>query len=132
VLSRDRIVVGKVDAAVYCLYALRHIPSSIPGRRWDPVGKCWRIPTWAVEEVAAELRAAGREVRVTLPDGSRPHWTPSPVAGTWADQLFGRVRQDRIDAVHRALVKVLHPDRDGGSTELMADLNTARDRAVRG
>jgi len=127
-----RIIVGQFLADVFSPIELKDLVKSFPGRRWDPVRKCWTIPVHLADALAAELRAAGCEVRVTLPDGSQPHWTPSPVAGTWADQLLGRVRQDRIDTVHRALVKVLHPDRDGGSTELMADLNTARDRAVRG
>jgi hypothetical protein len=41
--------------------------------------------------------------------------------------LLDAVGKDRVEPVHRALVKVLHPD-VGGDTKLMQELNAARDR----
>jgi len=38
--------------------------------------------------------------------------------------------RDAIDAAHRRLARILHPDREGGSAALMSDLNAARDAAL--
>jgi DnaB helicase-like protein len=47
----------------------------------------------------------------------------------WADHLFAAVGPGRAEKIFAALTRILHPDVDGGSTELMQQLNVARDRA---
>jgi hypothetical protein len=137
----SRIVVDERGglAKVFTPYDLREIVKTIPGRKWDPVGKCWTVPLPFVPDLADALRAAGSTVHVTKPDGTP--WASGRTgegrrdtpAADWAEQLLRAVGPDRAERVHRALVRVLHPDAEGGSTELMAALNRARDRvAVRG
>ncbi len=49
-------------------------------------------------------------------------------AASWADGMYAELGVTLGDAVHRALVPVLHPDA-GGDHAAMSVLNRARDRA---
>lgn len=105
---------------------IKTFPSS--ARRWNPATKVWAVEGFAVRELAALLTQYGHRViepsRTTPPPRSAPH-------DSWADALMDAVGRQRIEPVHRALTRVLHPD-VGGDTELMQALNAARDRqAVR-
>lgn len=46
----------------------------------------------------------------------------------WAEQLLRAVGPERVDAVFKALTRVLHPDVKTGDETLMKALNNARDR----
>ena len=131
-----RVVVGSQAARAFVPFELKSIPKSFPGKRWDPVGKCWILPVSMVDALANALRAAGVTVFVTCPDGTpwksgatgRGHRaTPGD---DWADGLFAAVGPDRVDLVFRALSKTLHPDAAAGDTVLMQQLNAARERAA--
>lgn len=52
---------------------------------------------------------------------------PAPVGSHWSEVLgvARSAKADEIEAAHRRLAKEHHPDR-GGSTEMMAKINTAR------
>lgn len=126
-------------ARAYAPYELREVAKSIPSRRWDPAEKCWTIPVAFVPDLADALRAAGSTVHVTRPDGTawssgRPGEGRRDTPATdWAEHLLRSVGHDRADRVFKALTRVLHPDVEGGSADLMAALNNARDRlSVRG
>lgn len=58
---------------------------------------------------------------------------PAPPGKDWRSVLRiagGVMTSERIDAAYRELAKTAHPDA-GGSTERMAELNNARDTALR-
>lgn len=103
-------------------------------RSWQP-----RSKTWVIRDYISALqfaRAARRlefhvESNVDEFRSITDTWKPAPKASPvvpWADALYAAVGPDRIDAVHRALTKVLHPDATTGDANLMRDLNIARDR----
>lgn len=107
-------------------------------RKYDPDTKTWTvvdyIETWAL---ARRLQAAGYTVISDVDDLCTHHQraTPPPpprskpaATAPWADALFDAVGPDRIDAVHRALARILHPDTATGDADLMRALNVARDR----
>lgn len=96
------------------------------GRRWNPETKEWTVRESFTSELIGLLEFAGHRVLVT---GARAAPPPrlAPRGETWADALLDAVGPQRVEKVHRALVKVLHPD-VGGDDELMAQLNRARDR----
>lgn len=114
-----RIVVGYLDAQVYAPFALKDVCRTLPGRRWDKLGKCWVIPATFVDEAANVLRAAGCTVYVTKPNGEP--WTSGRAGaghratpgGRWAELLLEAVGPQRADAVFRALTRILHPDAGG-------------------
>ncbi|MBN9441141.1 J domain-containing protein [Bosea sp. (in: a-proteobacteria)] len=59
---------------------------------------------------------------------------PAPPGKSWREVLeihFGSVTRHDIEASHRKLSKVRHPDVSGGSAELMIELNVARDQALK-
>lgn len=135
-VARLKVLDNQIEATVP--YALKAIPKSF-SRKWDPKKKVWLVPLVFVDQLADALRAAGATVYVQMPDGTP--WTGSSSDSThgvratpatdWADALFAAVGPDRQAAVHRALAKTLHPDLVNGNTELMQQLNDARDRAAR-
>jgi hypothetical protein len=107
----------------------------IPGwaRSWNPTGKQWILTdTRYLSGLLLQLSLHGHPTVTTgRPAGHKPPRPRSAPPETWADALFEAVGQHRIEPVHRALVKILHPD-VGGDTSLLQDLNVARDRrAVR-
>jgi hypothetical protein len=89
-------------------------------RRWDKVAGCWRVNATYIEDLLDLLRVNGCRI-IGGPQSSR-------TVTSWADDLYAAVGLRRVDQVHRALTKVLHPDTDTGDVELMKQLNAARDR----
>jgi hypothetical protein len=92
-------------------------------RTYDPDTKIWTVTGTVVDDLIWMLTQAGHKVHATI-TGQPPSQTPTG----WADALFTAVGPDRIDAVHRALTKIFHPDTTTGSHELQQQLNTARDQ----
>ena len=138
-MSTTRIVVNAVaqTARIYAPYAMKDVIKQMPGRKWNADEKCWVLAIAFVPELADALRANESEVSIINSDGSpwnskRPSdkRNTSPPAG-WALAVLEAVGPSRMNRVHRALSRVLHPDIDGGSTILMAELNDARDRLTR-
>lgn len=115
---------------------VRHLKAVKPEHRsFDPVEKTWSISDYiSLHTIVARIAADGYVVISDDPAfRNRRQSTPPPpakpaAAEPWADALFDAVGPDRIDAVHRALTKVLHPDVAGGDAALMQALNVARDR----
>ena len=129
-----RIIVEHGQGQVYAPFQFKDIVKALPGRTWDSTKRCWRIPLYFVDEAANALRAVGCEVHVTRADGT-PWTSGRPGAGHrstpaegWASALLKAVGPQHQDRVYRALSRVLHPDA-GGDTQLMQDLNRARDNA---
>lgn len=98
-------------------------------RRWDPDLKTWFCIADAVEELAAQLRAAGYQVVVRDAAGTG-HTSRRSDPDTWADAMYAALGKPLADKAHRALSRVLHPDH-GGDLEQMKALNAARGRAVK-
>ncbi|GAC1569975.1 MAG: hypothetical protein NVS3B18_01640 [Candidatus Dormibacteria bacterium] len=128
-------------AHVFAPYEMRELLKSFPcsERKWSPTERCWVVSGWIVNPMADALRAAGCTVYVTRADGS-PYEQPKPggthgrratPAPDWASVLLNAVGSDRRERVYRALSRVLHPDVETGSHELMQQLNAARDRSAR-
>lgn len=123
-----RLVVGVSEVRAFVPYELREIPKTFPGRRWDSVGKCWRVGREHLDALADALRAAGCTVYVVgAPDprnGQGQHGERSTPGADWADRLLDAVGPQRAERAYKALVKVLHPDA-GGDNRLMQELNDA-------
>ena len=106
------------------------IKNVVPGyaRSYDPPTKVWTIyqSGWAAA-LAAALCRAGHEVSGIHVEPPQPPGNGAATDG-WADQLFRRVGPGRSDLVYRMLSRALHPD-VGGNTQLMQELNQARERA---
>lgn len=77
-------------------------------------------------------RAFAGFTALPAPEGSRPK-RPWWIVLNYGDSDEARadLTVDEVEARFRALAKKRHPDTDGGSVELMAELNEARDVAVR-
>ncbi|WP_371815084.1 J domain-containing protein [Bradyrhizobium sp. CCBAU 51753] len=111
---------------------------------WDGLQVC--IPVDRYETPAANLQAIHHIIearRVELRHGTlalvRATFTgfqalPSPKGKHWREILdladVPAVSRTHIDTAYKALSRDRHPDR-GGSTEAMAELNNARDTALR-
>lgn len=122
----------------YDAHLLAHVKSIRPfARSWDKQRKIWTLQDYPTARGFAEsVRLDGYHVvgnvlefntrqRETPPP---PPTKPAPTAQPWAEQLLDAVGPDRRDAVYKAMCRILHPDVATGSTELMRDLNAARDR----
>lgn len=94
-------------------------------RWWDAETRCWWIDPHGYGYVAEAFR---REGVVITENGDEV--TPTAEETAWADALFAAVGPERIEAVFRALTRVLHPDAPTGNHDLMQQLNRARDKAT--
>jgi hypothetical protein len=90
-------------------------------RSWQSPTKHWTVDVEYARELASAIRAAGHRV-VGFDASSKTASDPTQ----WAKDLFVRVGPNRVDPVHRALTKVLHPDTDTGDGRLQQELNDAR------
>jgi len=117
-------VTFRYDPAVVDL--IKTIPSHL--RSWDTQRKTWTIPASTVPSFVRMLEDDGHRVHIEGDAYIPPPRTPT-AGGTWADDLLDAVGPQRVEPVHRALARVLHPD-VGGDTMLMQALNAARDRRV--
>lgn len=96
-------------------------------RRWCRDEKMWLVEPRCADELIVELRAVGCTVHDHRPG---PSSSPRRREPSWADHLFRAVGATRVEPVHRALTRGLHPEAATGDHELMAALNRARDRAA--
>ena len=133
-MTAIRIIVSDGRAEVSFQYdpdvvdAIKTVPSH--RRTWDSLRKVWTVPASTIPSLIEMLEADGHRVHVTGGTNVPPPRT-APAGGTWADLLLEAVGPLRVEPVHRALSRILHPD-VGGDTTLMQTLNAARDRrAVR-
>ncbi len=90
---------GDGDLGLWVAYEERHAAKALPGTRWDPSLKCWRIRI----ELAAEAEALIRRL-----NGG----TDVVLAEAFAT-VFARLPQPLRQPAYRALAKVLHPDAGG-------------------
>jgi hypothetical protein len=133
-----RIVIDGDTAMCFTPYRLREIVKSFPGRKWDATLRAWLVPVVLADELADALRHAGETVFVTGTGGARwqsgrtDHGHRDTPGATWAHRLLDAVGDDRAERVFKALAHVLHPDVAGGDTQLMQQLNEARDRVMSG
>lgn len=100
---------------------LKRIPAH--ARSWNPNIKEWRVSDAYADELAEILQRYGHQVvGAAKPPAGRG-------SGDWAQVLFGRIGEDRIDVVFRVLSKVFHPDNPlTGDTVLQRELNEAREK----
>jgi len=104
---------------------------------YSTYSRTWTLTDPEVADiVAARARALGCTVRHDHPPRAAtppppPPGSPSRSTGAspWAEQLFAAVGPDRAESVFKALTRVLHPD-VGGDTELMKELNAAREKVA--
>lgn len=108
----------------------RVVPSAL--RSWEAPEKAWKVHVDWVDSLAAELRQGGHTVRKTVKTAPPPPPPRSAPMENWANALMDAVGPARIEPVHRALTRVLHPDVAGGDTVLMQQLNAARDQRLTG
>lgn len=116
---------------VYCGYDGRLIVKAVPGSRWNPDLLCWTIPTRQLDVCVRWYASAGWEV-IIIDSTATPHNTlASQSMVIWAETMMDALGCDRFEAAHRALIKLLHPDHQGGDPILCQQLNVARDRTKR-
>lgn len=112
---------------------------------WDSLQVC--IPVDRYVTPAADLQAIHHIIearRVELRHGTlalvRATFTgfqalPAPKGKGWRDVLqladVSIVSRSHVETAYRALSRERHPDTPGGSTDAMAELNNARDTALR-
>lgn len=131
-----RIVVQSPDrAAAYVPYDFRHIPGSIPGRRWDRDRKAWLVSTSMLDVLADALREAGVTVYLHRGDGtewrSGKHGRRSAPAADWVSEAFHSVADELVPVLRRSLLAAFHPDR-GGDPELAKRVNAVADARLNG
>lgn len=125
------------DPAVAVWFTWDGLSVCIPVDRYKTVEANLQAIHHVIEARRTELRHGTLAlVRATFqgfkalppPPGAKP-------ARPWKDVLQvgleGRLTAADIEQVYRRLAKVRHPDVPGGSTEAMAELNAARDAALR-
>lgn len=131
-----RIIVDSPKRCVaYVPYDHRHIPKSMPGRRWDADRKAWTVPTALLDVLADALREAGLMVFVHRENGtewqSGAHGRGDTPAAGWVAAAFDAVNVELVPVLRRGLLAAFHPDR-GGDPELAKQINTAADRRLNG
>lgn len=98
--------------------------------RWSPDECAWRTPAYNADDVEQIFEDLGYTVRWYEPEPP-PLRVEPPLPGQQAAQAFLSSLPDRLQQpVHRAVIKVLHPD-VGGDTASAQAWNAAYDR-VRG
>lgn len=124
-----RLSVSGHTCRAFVPYDYRHIPKSMPGRRWDTQRKAWLVPVELVDALADALRAAG--LTVYLNGGpwasSGTHGRKDSPARDWISAAFEAVSPSNADQLRAGLLRAFHPDR-GGSTALAQQINTAADK----
>lgn len=133
------------------------IIKTVPGRSWNKDRKTWSIPANWVAHLKAALEDHGDKVTVIGQPDPGPAADANPrgahaatiarlerekqrlqqeiirlknaqatASQNWAEVLLSKLTPEQADKAHKALTRVLHPD-VGGNTELMQQLNVARD-----
>lgn len=110
---------------------------------WDTMQLCIAVDRYA--SVEANLQAIHHIIearRVELRHGTlalvRATFTgfralPAPAGKSWWDVLSlpRDAKRSDVEAAYRRLASTHHPDREGGSAEKMAELNVAREAALK-
>jgi len=97
-----------------------------PGYRWwNKDRRCWLVYDFYVQDLVAALHKAGFEVSVM----SAPRSASRPVSkDDWATATFATcATKDQVDSMHKALLRVHHPDK-GGSPVMVEQINDAANR----
>lgn len=128
VLTGDARINFRYDPVVVEL--IKTLPSW--GRRWNPALKEWTVFEAFVPVLTTILEADGHRVLSSFTRSTPPPRPRSAPVENWADALLDAVGPERVEPVHRALTRVLHPDTGTGDTALMQALNVARDRRMVG
>lgn len=118
-----------------CYFQVRGKPMVIACDCWDTVHANLHAIGLTIEAMRQVERTGATSLLERAFEGFKqlpPSSVPTrPVRGWW--EVFGLDRQaasrDVIEAVYKAKARSLHPDH-GGSTEDMAELNTAREQAL--
>ena len=103
---------GDGDVGVWCHYDDRSHAKALPGARWDPGLKCWRVSTLFHREAQALVDRLNGGINYELIDALETilRALPAPLRAT----------------TYKALTKVWHPD-IGGDTAAMQALTAAWD-----
>lgn len=108
---------------------VKTVPSDY--RSWDGTTKQWRVWASYADPLARSMRELGHVVTGLEPPPPPPWGSTS--SANWALTLFRRVGPTRVEPVHRALTKVLHPDNAAtGDTVMQRELNDARADVAKG
>lgn len=120
---------------------VEELKASIPVgcRKWDPKERCWRIERSYMSIALSILNAYDYEDSIVFekrqherrqrekpkPPTPQPQSAASPYTMLF---VLPSAPPEVIDAAYRALAKLYHPDRAGGSTQKMKELNVAYDK----
>ena len=97
-----------------------------PGYRWwNKERRCWLVYDYYVQDLVYALNRAGFEVDVV----AAPKVARQQVASQdWATATFATcATKDQVDSMHKALLKVHHPDK-GGSPAMVEQINDAANK----
>lgn len=101
------------------------IKDSVPPgfRWWDKERRAWMVHTPFVQDLVDALHEHGYSVDV------RSATSRSSVSSeTWAAAAFSScATKDQVDAMHKALLRVHHPDK-GGSPAMVEQINDAANK----
>lgn len=123
-----RLIVSGRQCIAFVPYDFRHIPKSLPGRRWDKDRKAWILTVELVDALADSLRAAG--LTVYLDGGpwttTGPHGRKDKPAPDWVTAAFRAVAPGNADRLRAGLLRAFHTDR-GGTLDVAQRINAAAD-----
>lgn len=94
-------------------------------RWWDADRRCWLVDTDYIDRLTILLKQAGWDVTVSAPPPASR--STGVAAADWAVATFNTcATKDQVDNMHRALLRVHHPDK-GGSPAMVEQINAAAD-----
>ena len=100
------------EVGLWCPYEDRALAKRIPGARWDPDLRCWRIPA---------AFAADAEDVADLLNGTGPAAGDVEQAiGEATQRLLAAVPEDLRGSTWRALAHAWHPDHGGDDRAMRA------------
>jgi len=95
------------DIGVWCHYDDRHLVKEIPGARWDPDLRCWRVPPAFAREARAVVELLTRaDVEANVESA--------------AQRLLAVLPADLRPPTWRALAHAWHPDHGGDPRAMRA------------
>jgi len=104
---------GDGDVGIWCHYDDRLHAKALPGARWDPHLKCWRVSSLFRDEAEALVDRLNGGVNHQLVEA--------------LDVVFRALPTPLRATTYKALTKVWHPD-VGGDTPAMQALTAAWER----
>ena len=120
------------DPGVAIYFTLKDRPLSMARDKYRTPGENLHSLVWAVNSIRAIERHGGQYMMERAFAG----FSALPPPGRWrnvlelADVPAARITRDHVFEQYRKLARVRHPD-NGGNHESMAELNAARDEALR-